>query len=182
MRRSRQAALTPRVAVVKRFRRDNDLTSPAFLFGFPEQLVLVESPHRDTCSQAAQAQSRPPARSLLQATPKTRPRTGPLPPPTFPLRGRLGTPPAFGGFPHHAFVPHRRTRRDCQSPHGRANPLRTSRIQELRQKCREPIRQLCRDCGGPKATAERHAAPVSASPGALAEGATHVAAIATQGA
>ena len=101
------AALTPRVAVVKRFRRDSDLTSPDTLSSSdsPSSFVLVESPRRDTCGQVAQAQSRPPARSLLQATPKTRPRTGPLPPPTFPLQGRLDTPPAFGGLPAPCFCP-----------------------------------------------------------------------------
>ena len=48
------AALTPRVAVVKRFRRDSDLTSPDTLSSSdsPSSFVLVEPPRRDTCSQA----------------------------------------------------------------------------------------------------------------------------------
>ena len=193
-------ALTPRVAVVKRFRRDGDLTSPDTLSSSdsPSSFVLVESPHRDTGSQAAQAQSRPVACSLLRATPKTRPRTGPLPSPTFPLRGRLDAPPAFGGLPAPCFCPPQTDRFPfTMGPTGTATarvpiPAWEGQPASLRYAFRDAatgaasksvsFAGIADPSTGLNEIAGRHAIPVSASPGALAEGATYVAAAFTQSA
>ena len=95
--------------------------------------MLVESPQRDTCNQAVEAQSRPTAGRILQATAKPRPRMG------LSFARAVGRATGIWGASCTMFFPPRRTgsplqwvpratRRGDQPQHGKFIPLRTSRV------------------------------------------------------
>ena len=187
---SRAAALTPRVAVAKRFRRDRDLASPVrFPPWVPRAVLCLWSPLSGTRATRLLRHSQ----GRLQAEScKLQPSPGPdlsfaravgratgiwgasctmfLPPQTdrFPFtvgpsgNTTAGINPSMGNsshFAHQGFWCH------------------ASRAQK-QSVCFAGVADFCTR---PDEPAGRHAVPIPASPGAMAEGASHVATVIAQG-